>query len=181
MVNYQQIENLVLDLKNQEEKAYSYLYDNYSEALYGIIFKIVDNEEDANDVLQEAFINIWRSISTYDPKKGGTLFTWILNIARNKAIDRYRQKNRQFQNQSAHKSVSIHNERIQHHSLKVETIGVKGILNQMKPELKEMIDLHYFKGYTHQEITELTQLPLGTVKTKIRSAMGELKKVFGIS
>ena len=180
-MDYQQIDVLILGLKNREEKAFAYLYDNYSAALYGVILKIVENTEDANDVLQDAFLNISRSTESYDADKGGSLFTWILNIARNKAIDKYRQKTRQSKNQREHSGVSLHNEHIQNATMQVETIGVKSLLNSMKPELKEIVDLHYFKGYTHQEITQLTQLPLGTVKTKIRSAMGELKKMFGTS
>jgi RNA polymerase sigma factor (sigma-70 family) len=177
--DFSNISNLISALKEQDEKAFAYLYDNYSAALYGIIFKVVNNEDDANDVLQDVFVNIWKSIESYNVEKGGSLFTWMLNIARNKAIDRYRQKNRIAENQKAFQSVSISNETYISNSIKIDTIGVSNLVNNIKPDLKQMIDLHYYKGFTHQEITEITNLPLGTVKTKIRSAMTELKKVFG--
>jgi RNA polymerase sigma-70 factor (ECF subfamily) len=93
------ISNLIFALKQKDEAAFSFLYDNYSAALYGIIFKIVNNENDANDVLQDVFVNIWKNIETYNEDRGGSLFTWMLNIARNKAIDIYRQKNRIAENQ----------------------------------------------------------------------------------
>ena len=181
MHDFSYIPNLVQALKQKDEKAFTYLYDNYSAALYGIVLKIVQQEEDANDVLQEAFVNIWNHIDSYDENKGGSLFTWMLNITRNKAIDRFRQKNRIAENQSQFQNVHIQEGHHKVNSLQVETIGVKNLVDAIKPDLKELIDLHYFKGYTHQEITDLTQMPLGTVKTKIRSAMIELKKLFGTS
>lgn len=177
---YADMNVLISSLKNKEEKAYTYLYDNYSAALYGIILKVVDNTEDAADVLQESFLNIWKNIESYDPAKGGSLFTWMLNISRNKAIDRFRQKNRVTQNQNGYKFVHIQNKHINPNVIKTDTIGLQKVVQQIKPELVELIDLHYFKGYTHQEITDLTRVPLGTVKTRIRSAMTELKKAVGI-
>jgi RNA polymerase sigma factor (sigma-70 family) len=130
-------------------------------------------------VLQDSFINIWSKIETYNEEKGAGLFTWMLNIARNKAIDRYRQKNRIAENQKEFQTVSISNESTYMESMKVDSIGVTQLVNTIKPEWKHLIDLHYYKGFTHQEITEITNLPLGTIKTKLRSAMTELKKVFG--
>ncbi len=172
---------MVNALQLKDEKAFTYLYDNYSAALNGVILKIVNNVDDADDVLQEAFINIWNNMHTYDISKGGSLFTWMLNIARNKAIDRFRQKNRIHENQNELKGVSILNEHLNSNTIKTDTIGVGNLVSKIKPDLKELIDLHYYKGFTHQEITEITNLPLGTVKTKIRTAMTELKSVFGIS
>lgn len=179
MQDYSNIQYLVTALQQKDAQAFAYLYDNYSAALYGIVLKIVNNAEDADDVLQEAFISIWKNMSTYDGKKGGSLFTWMLNITRNKAIDRFRQKNRIVENQKGFKIVSIGNEHVQTNTIATDTIGVTALVNKIKPDLQEIIDLHYFKGFTHQEITEITNLPLGTVKTKIRTAMTALKQVFG--
>jgi RNA polymerase sigma factor (sigma-70 family) len=179
--NYSDISFLVTALQEKDRKAFSYLYDNYSGALYGIVLKIVHDEDDANDVLQEAFVNIWKNIESYDSKKGGSLFTWMLNITRNKAIDRFRQKNRIAENQKGLAYVSISNEVANNTGINIDKIGVNELVAKIKPEYKELIDLHYYKGLTHQEITELTNLPLGTVKTRIRSAMTELKQVFGVS
>ena len=83
-------EELVNLLKQNNKAAFSYLYDHYSGALFGIILKIVNqDEETSEDVLQDVFIKIWKKIATYDSTKG-TLFTWMLNIARNTAIDKVR-------------------------------------------------------------------------------------------
>jgi RNA polymerase sigma factor (sigma-70 family) len=178
--DFSNISNLIFSLQQKDEKAFTYLYEKYSAALYGVVLKVVHNADDANDVMQEAFISIWKNIDSYDANKGGSLFTWMLNISRNKAIDRYRQKNRIAENQKVLQNVSIGNEHQNNNFIKTEVIGVNNLVSKIKPELKELIDLHYFKGYTHQEITEITNLPLGTVKTKMRSAMTELKSVFGI-
>jgi RNA polymerase sigma-70 factor (ECF subfamily) len=177
---YADMNFLISSLKEKDEKAYAYLYDNYSAALYGIIFKVVNDEDDASDVLQEAFISIWKGIATYDSTKGGSLFTWMLNVARNKAIDRYRQKNRVAENQTDYKNVHIGNEQFKSTTTNTDKIGLNTLIDKLKPDLKEMIELHYFKGYTHQEITDRMQLPLGTVKTRMRSAMKDLKQLVGI-
>ena len=84
-------QELISLLKSRDNRAFGYLYDNYSAALFGIITQIVGDMELANDVLQEVFINVWRKIETYDPTKG-RLFTWMLNIARNASIDILRSK-----------------------------------------------------------------------------------------
>ena len=73
-------------LRRQDRKAFNYLYDNYSDALYGVILKVVRTEETAQDLLQEIFVKIWKNIAQYDSSKG-RLFTWMLNIARNTSID----------------------------------------------------------------------------------------------
>src|SRR5215217_5978773 len=82
---------LVALLQSHNNQAFTYLYDHYSNALYGIINQIVPDPEFANDVLQEVFVNIWRKIDSYDDSKG-RLFTWMLNIARNASIDKLRSK-----------------------------------------------------------------------------------------
>jgi RNA polymerase sigma factor (sigma-70 family) len=77
---------LVSLLKANNKGAFEYLYDHYSASLFGIVCKIVKDEEKANDVMQEAFLKIWRNIAAYEESKG-TLFTWMLNVTRNTAID----------------------------------------------------------------------------------------------
>ena len=84
-------EQLVTLLLSRDEKGFNYLYDNYSPALYGVIFRIVKYEEEANEVLQDTFVKIWNSITSFDQNKG-TLYTGMLNIARNSAIDRLKSK-----------------------------------------------------------------------------------------
>ena len=171
-------EVLVARLRKNERSAYEYLYDHYSGALYGVISRVVTDEEIANDVLQEAFVKIWKGIENYDPAKG-KLFTWMLNICRNQAIDKTRSKdfNNAQKNQSTEKNVD-QIERIKSDDLKPDHIGLKEFVDKLDPNEKFLIDLMYFKGYTQSEIAEEYNIPLGTVKTRLRSATMNLRKIF---
>lgn len=166
---------LVSLLKSRDSKAFSYLYDNYSGSLYTIIAQIVDDMEIANDILQEVFINIWRKIESYDPGKG-RLFTWMLNIARNSSIDTLRSKS--YQNSQKNQSLPDNGDWIRGGkiaSMNIDNIGLKKVLERLKKEHRVLIDLAYFKGYTHEEIAQIEEMPLGTVKTRIRNALLQLR------
>jgi RNA polymerase sigma-70 factor (ECF subfamily) len=163
---------LVTALRRQDDEAFGYLYDHYAGALYGVIKQIVADSEVSNDVLQEAFVNIWRKIEQYDESKG-RLFTWMLNIARNAAIDKTRSKG--FQQSS--KLQPLADEDGVYHSVKpgVDDYGLKKVLAKLKDEQRLLIDLSYFQGYTHEQIAKALHIPLGTVKTRIRSALTQLR------
>ena len=168
-------QELVLSLKAKDEQSFSYLYDNYSGALYSIVLQIVPDKELASDVLQEVFVNIWRKIESYDPGKG-RLFTWMLNVARNLAIDMVRSK--AYQNSQKNQGMpegDFFDKAGASTQLSVDNIGLKKVVDKLKTEHRVLIDLAYFKGYTHEEIAEIERLPLGTVKTRIRSALTQLR------
>ncbi|HTQ63931.1 MAG TPA: sigma-70 family RNA polymerase sigma factor [Puia sp.] len=168
-------QELVSALRERDNRAYSYLYDNYSGALYSIILQIVQNTELANDILQEVFINIWRKIETYDANRG-RIFTWMLNIARNASIDALRSKS--YQNSMKNQELGENVNNIGSRSTQTNTdhIGLKKTLAKLKPEHRVLIELAYFKGYTHEEIAQIEDIPLGTVKTRIRNALLQLKE-----
>jgi len=168
-------QELVSLLLRQDGQAFSYLYDNYSPALFGIINQIVSDREIATDVLQDVFINIWRKIGSYDDTKG-RLFTWMLNIARNAAIDKIRSRPYQdsLKNQPLTENVnSTAANRVV--NPQVNDIGLKKVINKLKEEYRVLIDMSYFQGFTHEEISKMLNLPLGTVKTRIRSALMQLR------
>jgi RNA polymerase sigma-70 factor, ECF subfamily len=169
-------QELVAALKLRDNQAYTYLYDNYSGALYSIIKQIIQDAELANDVLQEVFINIWRKIESYDASKG-RLFTWMLNIARNASIDTVRSKGFQNtqKNQELPNNVDI-NVSSQVIMPDMDNIGLRKILENLKDEHRILIELAYFKGYTHEEIAKIEGIPLGTVKTRIRNALLQLRQ-----
>ena len=169
-------DELVALLVNRDKDAFRILYDNYSSTLYGIVLKIVGTTEVAEDVLQEAFVKIWKNISSYDKNKG-RLFTWLLNIARNTAIDKLRAKNEKYQIQSIDDSV-YQVDTQGSSTMKVDHIGVKQNVQQLKPEHRIIIDMAYYGGYTQEEISEELKIPLGTVKTRMRNAIIELRKIF---
>lgn len=173
----QKIRELVLQLQNGDEKALSAIYDSYSPALYGIINKIVLDSDVAQDVLQDSFVKIWKYAPTYSFEKG-SFFTWMLNICRNSAIDVLRKvkKEQEHKNQIVSENVSTSNQSM----MNVNTIGLSSLVNKLPEEQRIIIEYLYFKGYTQQEVADELNLPLGTVKTRARNAVLELKEHFAI-
>jgi RNA polymerase sigma factor (sigma-70 family) len=170
-------QELVRALKDRDGQAFTFLYDNYSGALYSIIKQIItDNSELASDVLQEVFINIWRKIETYDQTKG-RLFTWMLNIARNASIDMLRSKGYQNTQKNQELPDTVYKGTAnQTTHMNVDNIGLRKVLEKLKPEHRNLVELAYFKGFTHEEIAEMLAMPLGTVKTRIRNALLQLRE-----
>ena len=170
-------EELVAQLQGRNQQAFAYLYDNYAAALNGIIFRLVDDKELAEDILQEAFIKIWNNFSNYDTTKG-RLFTWMLNLTRNLTIDTLRSKGYKKQSKISSDENSVSNYADTNATLeKFDGIGIRKQLSNLKPEQRSIIDMAYFNGYTQDEISKEMGIPLGTVKTRMRSAILELRKM----
>lgn len=171
-------EELVQALRDREKIAIEALYDMYSASLMGVIARIVIDEAIAEDILQETFIKIWNSFQSYSTEKG-RLFTWMVNIARNLAIDKVRSKDfkNQNKNQELENNVTFIDEQV-NTVYKPELMGIKDLVEKLKPEQKIILDLVYFKGYTHVEVAEELDMPLGTVKTRLRMAIMQLRKYF---
>ena len=166
---------LVLLLKQRDQTAYSYLYDNYSGALLSVIHNIVAEVELANDVLQEVFIKIWRQIESYDDTNG-RLFTWMLNISRNASIDTVRSKG--YQNSQQNQELTeVKQEAAGSTQLPIDQIGLRKVVHQLKEEYRVLVELAYFQGYTQDEIANMLGIPLGTVKTRLRNALIQLRTV----
>ena len=170
-------EELVFALQQQDQQAFSYLYDNYSGALFGLIYKMVDDKELGEDILQEAFVKIWNNFANYDSAKG-RLFTWMINLARNLTIDTLRSKGYKKQSKihSDEKSVNNFSDNT-NTAEKFDAMGIRKQLTLLKNDQKEIIDLAYFGGFTQDEISKQLGVPLGTVKTRMRAAILELRKV----
>ena len=169
---------MILALRNREKIAAEALYDMYSASLFGVISRIVIDTATAEDVLQDTFVKIWNSFSSYSADKG-RLFTWMVNIARNLSIDKIRSKDfkNQNKNQELENNVTFIDEQ-RNTVYKPELLGVKDLVEQLKPEQKSIVDLVYFKGYTHVEAADELGVPLGTIKTRLRMAIVELRKHF---
>ncbi|MEJ7694757.1 sigma-70 family RNA polymerase sigma factor, partial [Daejeonella sp.] len=170
--------DLVTGLGTGDRKSLEALYSMYCSSLFGIIRRIVREEEVAEDVLQETFIRIWQSFHLYDPSKG-RLFTWMSNLARNLALDKLKSKS--YRNGNLNDKISdlqntVDNQfNVRHNP---ETIGVREIVTRLKPEYKSIIDLVYYRGYTHVEAAEELNIPVGTLKTRMRMAVNDLRKYF---
>jgi RNA polymerase sigma-70 factor (ECF subfamily) len=168
----------VLSLRNREKIAVEALYDMYSASLFGVISRIIPDTAIAEDVLQETFVKIWHSFSGYSSEKG-RLFTWMVNIARNLSIDKVRSKDfkNQNKNQELENNVTFIDEQ-RSAVYKPELVGIRELISTLKPEQKSILDLVYFKGYTHVEAAEELGVPLGTIKTRLRMAILQLRKHF---
>jgi RNA polymerase sigma-70 factor (ECF subfamily) len=156
------------------------LYDHYCGALLGVILRIVKKEELAEEILQDVFLKVWDRIETYDAGKG-RLFTWMLNIARNQAIDKTRSK----EFSKGKKTDDIERlvskvDKSDFTETKIEGIGLQELLKSLPDEQRFVIDQHYLKGYTQAEMAEEFNLPLGTVKTRMRLAMIQLRNLLRI-
>jgi RNA polymerase sigma-70 factor (ECF subfamily) len=169
-------DELVAGLLHRDQKAFLYLYDNYAPALNGAIYKLIEEKELSEDILQEAFLKIWNNIASYDAAKG-RLFTWMINITRNLTIDTLRSKGYKKQQQISGDENSVDNYADGTSSEKFDSLGIRKQLINLKPELRNIIDLAYFNGYTQEEISKILGIPLGTVKTRMRTAIMELRKL----
>ncbi len=171
-------EQLIALLKSKDKQAFSMLYDNYSAALFGVIARVIPSKMVAEDVLQEVFVKIWKNIEQYDPTKG-RLFTWMLNIARNSAIDTLRSKanKQEHQNDTIQDRPALFNAAHLSTEQKTEHIGLDKWVSSLKEEHRILIDLIYFQGYTQVEVADKLQIPLGTVKTRVKIAINHLREI----
>ncbi|QYJ67820.1 RNA polymerase sigma factor [Flavobacterium litorale] len=173
-------EELLEQIYKKDDKAFTLLYDMYAKSLYGIIFNLINDKEESEDILQEVFVKIWKNIDSYTTSRG-RFFTWILNIARNTAIDRLRSKSRNNskKNLSSDNFVDIldNNTAI---TYKIDAIGIREFIKKLKPRCIRIMDLLFFKGYTQQEASEELQIPLGTVKTQNRNCIKELRTILEV-
>ena len=170
-------DELVALLQGQDKQAFSYLYDNYAPALNNIIYRMVEDVTLTEDILQEAFVKIWLNFTSYDKSKG-RLFTWMLNLTRNLTIDTLRSKGYKKQSKISADENSVNNLQDNSFSIsKFDSMGIQKQLANLKPEQRVIIDMAYFNGYTQDEIAKEVGIPLGTVKTRMRTAIIELRKI----
>lgn len=169
--------NLLRKVSAGDESAIGEIYDHYSRYLFTTIYFILKNEAESEDVLQEAFFLIWDKINTYDERLGNPI-SWMVRICRNKAIDKLRTRKQSSDieetdetaiidlNEDYRKTnpefVSIANQ---------EQVEVLDAIKELDETQRKLIEYAYYKGYSHSELSEHFKMPLGTVKTKIRSAM----------
>jgi len=169
-------EQIIAGLRGQDRKTVEYLYDKYSRALFAVISRIITDKDIAEEVFHDAFVKITRKIDSYDESKG-RLYTWMANICRNTAIDKTRSK--EYSKSSKTNTIDDYVYGLESESgtsAQVDGIGVKELLVNLNEEQRFVIECIYFKGYTHSEISEEFDLPLGTVKSRIRAAINVLKK-----
>ncbi len=170
-------ESLVKSLKLNQQSAFEYLYENYSRVLFGVISRIVKDEEKAADVMQDVFLKIWKKIGDFDAEKS-RLYAWMVSIARNAAIDQYRKEKNNVMLNIDREIAAVDGQNQELAS--TDTIDLRGIVEKLKPERKQLLDLVYLQGFTQEEAAEMLQIPLGTAKSRIRTALHELKLYYAV-
>ena len=168
-------EDILPLILKRDDRAFTKLYSMYNKSLFGVISNLIKEQEEAEDVLQEVFVKIWKNIDSYNESKG-RFYTWILNIARNTAIDKLRSKgfNNSQKNLSADNFVHLLDDSNKLTD-RIDTIGIKEFVKKLKPKCIQLIELLFFQGYTQQEASDELEIPLGTVKTQNRTCMNDLR------
>ena len=148
------------------------MYHHYSDAIYGIIHRILRRQEESEEVLQSVFLKIWNNIDSYNESKA-TLFTWMAQIARNSAIDMKRLKSFEMMSNTT----SFDNTEYGMASESSEkNVDIKALIKNMPEKYKILLDKMFLEGYTQQEISDELEIPLGTVKTRLRDAIQTLRE-----
>jgi len=162
-------------LERGDKKAIQLLYENYADALYGVIKKIISDEDTAQDVLQESFVKIWRYSKKYDASKA-KLFTWLYRIAYNAAIDKVRSLKNKTNSEIQIEVSSVY--KITSNELNQDVLDIKEHLNTLDEKYKIVLYALFFEGMTQQEASDELDIPLGTIKSRLKIGLRELKKVY---
>ena len=168
-------QEIIALLKVGDKKAITLLYENYADSLYGVILKIITDEDLAQDVLQECFVKVWKKAKTYDSGKA-KLFTWLYRIAYNTAIDKIRTlshkqaKEVQFEASNVYKLTS--------EGLNQDALDIKKHLNTLEEKYQIVINALFFEGMTQQEASDELEIPLGTIKSRLKIGLRELRKIY---
>lgn len=159
----------------RDESAVGAFYDRHSRLLFGLILRILRNRAEAEEVLQEVFVQAWRKVDTYNASLGAPV-AWLARIARNRAIDRLR-SNQVRQRTTEAMAPDPGDERAGAcWPRSEEQMTVERALATLPVEQRELIEHAYFEGLTHVELAERFALPLGTVKTRVRSGLAALRR-----
>lgn len=176
---------LMKRIKAKDGEALGELYDLYSRLLYGMVISIVKKREEAEDVLQEVFIKIWEKASSFDEERGN-VYSWLVTLTRNKAIDRIRSKDYKTQKKATQDvdapEFTLEGEKFDPLETTIFSDRaelVKKALGEIPESQSEVLKIAYYRGLTQREISNQLDIPLGTVKTRMRQGMIKLKDILG--
>ena len=163
-----------------DEAALSTLYDRYSAMLFGMLMRILRDQQAAEEVLQDMFLQLWRNAAQFDAKRG-SLPAWLMVIGRNRAISRLRgRRDREVleEEEGDYANTFASGQNIEDEAVRAELArNISAALEQLPAEQKQAVELAYFEGMTQSEIANQTGIPLGTVKTRVRTAMQTLRQI----
>ena len=163
-------------MQDKDPRFVSLLYDNYADALYGIVLRIVKNESSAQDIMQDSFTKVWQKCATYNREKS-KLFTWLLQIFRNTAIDFLRKNQRNSTENIQNNTDAV--SKVSSFSTNPDIIDLGDHLNSIEEKYRKVLEALYLKGMTQAETSEFLSIPLGTVKSRLKIGMNNLRKIYG--
>lgn len=169
--------SLLARIAQKDEEALSALYDRYSGLVFSTAKRILHRTGEAEEILQDVFYQIWETAERFDPERG-SLAGWLLVAARNRAISKLRGK-REWAGELDENGVTLSVEIESRAAQNLLLDRVRGVMENLPEGQREALECAYFEGMSHTEIAQKTGQPLGTVKTRIRSALERLKKVLG--
>ncbi len=169
--------NIIGLLRTGNKKALTLLYDHYSSALFGVALKITNDEALAEDTLQESFVKIWKNSDKYDPTKA-KLFTWLYRIVRNTAIDKIRSSKNRSDKEVQINTTNVYT--IPSINFNQDALDLREHVDKLEPKYKIVIEALFFEGMTHQEASEELDIPLGTIKSRLKIALRELKGIYDV-
>lgn len=172
------IEQHIIELlKAQDERAIGLLYDHYADALFGVAIKVTKDEVLAQDVLQESFVKIWKNAHKYDASKA-RLFTWLFRVVQNTAIDAVRSRQRKTTKEVQIEDSNVYS--IPSTKFAIEHLDIASHADGLEDKYRVVIDALFFQGMTQQEASDELNIPLGTVKSRLKIGLRELRKLFGM-
>ena len=174
------LEELISQFQQKDVKAYEKLYNMYCDSISGVVNTIIKNDDVTQEITQDVFIKAWNKSDSYSAKKG-RFFTWILNIARNAAIDYTRSKKFKQAKQNLNSDFFVDIlESSDNLENATDSIGINEFVKKLNDKCKDVIKLLFFQGYTQKEASEELDIPLGTIKTRNRNCIAELRTMVGV-
>src|ERR687885_1912077 len=173
-------EDLMSLASNGDAGAFAALYDRHSRAAYSLAYRMMGERQAAEDLVQEAFLSVWRAAASYRAERG-SVRTWILSIVHNRGIDLLRSmanRRRTQDRAEATAPASQPSEAFAETWRNSQREQVREALRGLPPEQLKVLELPYFSGYTHTEISDLLDLPLGTVKGRMRLGLQKIREFF---
>lgn len=169
---------LLAAIARGDEQALGSLYDRYRLILFGLMLRILHSRPEAEDVLQEVFLQVWKKASDFDEGRGRP-FTWLVTLARSRAIDRLRSLDSRMRvaQDAARETIESSSDAVEDAIRAEEGEVVRRALRELSEEQRQALQLAYFEGLTQSEIAARLNTPLGTVKTRMRSGMIKLREL----
>jgi RNA polymerase sigma-70 factor (ECF subfamily) len=163
-----------------DQGAFEHVYEQVAGPVYGLVLRVVRDPAQSEEVAQEVLVDVWRTASRYDPNRGSAL-AWVMTLAHRRAVDRVRSAqaaaNREERVARAERE---HDEVAEYVEARLEREQVRRCLGTLTDLQRESVTLAYYNGYTYREVAELLNVPLGTVKTRMRDGLIRMRDCLGV-